>query len=142
MKTYVPSSSELEKKNWVLLDAEEQVLGRLAVQIADILRGKNKPTYTPHLDCGDHVIVTNAEKIVLTGNKNEKKEYATYTGHMGGLYTQTAAEIREKNPEKLILNAVKNMLPKNRLGRALFRKLRVYTGSEHPHAAQNPTKIN
>lgn len=142
MKTYVPSSSDLEKKNWVLLDADEQVLGRLAVQIADTLRGKNKPTYTPHLDCGDHVVVINAEKVVLTGNKNEKKEYATYTGHMGGLYTQTAKEIREKNPEKLLLNAVRNMLPKNRLGRALFRKLRVYTGAEHPHAAQNPTKIN
>mgnify|MGYP000315433101 CR=1 FL=1 len=142
MKTFIPSSSDIEKKNWVLLDAEEQVLGRLAVQIADTLRGKNKPTFTPHLDCGDHVIVINAEKVALTGAKNEKKQYATYTGHMGGLSFTPAKEIREKFPERLVLNAVKNMMPKNRLGRAMFSKLRVYAGTDHPHAAQNPTKIN
>lgn len=142
MKTYVPSDAEVAKKDWIVLDANEQVLGRLAVQIADILRGKNKPTYTPHLDMGDNVIVINANTVKVTGNKEQGKHYATYTGHMGGHYTETTKEIREKDAARLISHAVKGMLPANRLGRAIFRKLHVYNGAEHPHAAQQPTKIN
>ena len=142
MKTYVPSDAEVAKKDWVVLDANEQVLGRLAVQVADILRGKNKATYTPHLDMGDNVIIINADKVKLTGKKNENKQYATYTGHMGGYYTETAAELREKDASRIVYAAVKGMLPTNRLGRAIFRKLHVYNGAEHPHAAQQPKKLN
>jgi len=141
MKTYLPKVSEIEKK-WILFDADQQVLGKLAVQIADALRGKDQPTYTPHLDTGANVIVINAEKVVLTGAKNEKKEYATYSGYMGGRKVATAKEIREKNASFIVEHAVKGMLPSGRLGRSIFRKLHVYTGAEHPHEAQKPEKVN
>jgi large subunit ribosomal protein L13 len=140
MKSIIPSENSIERK-WILIDAEDQVLGRLAVKVADILRGKNKPTFTPHLDCGDCVVVVNAEKVKLTGRKDEQKIYQDYTGYMGGLKEQTAAEVRATKPERLICDAVKGMLPKGRLGRQQFRKLKVYAGSEHGQAAQQPVKI-
>ncbi len=121
---------------WILIDAEGQVLGRLATRIADSLRGKNKPVYTPHTDCGDYVVVINADKIVMTGNKMRDKIYDRYTGWMGGYKEQTARELMEKKPTKLIELAVKRMLPKNRLSREIFKKLKVYAGNEHPHEAQ------
>jgi len=121
---------------WILIDAEGKVLGRLATQIADTLRGKNKPEYTPHTDCGDYVVVINAEKIVMTGKKMTDKIYDRYTGWMGGYKTQTAKEVMEKHPTKLIELAVERMLPKNRLRKDIFKKLKVYAGSEHPHGAQ------
>ena len=140
MKTYLPKENEIERK-WYIVDAENKVLGRLAVEVANVLRGRNKPTYTPHLDTGDHVIVINAEKVVLTGNKSEKKEYEDYSGWMGGRKITTAKEIREKNPERMIQDAVRGMIPKNRLGRAQFRKLKVFAGSEHNHEAQKPEPL-
>ncbi len=140
MKTYLPKVDEIER-NWVLIDAKDQVLGRLAVKIADILRGKNKPVFTPHLDCGDFVVVINAEKVHLTGRKAEAKTYQDYSGHMGGLKVRTAKEIKEKNPCRMVEDAVWGMLPKGRLGRSQYKKLKVYAGTEHPHAAQTPQAI-
>lgn len=121
---------------WILIDAEGQILGRLATNIADTLRGKNKPTYTPHTDCGDYVVVINAKKIVMTGKKLNNKIYDRYTGWMGGYKEQTAKELMEKHPTKIIELAVKRMLPKNRLSRSILKKLKIYVGSEHPHGAQ------
>ena len=135
MKTFLPKVGEIEQKWWVV-DATDLILGRVAVKIADTLRGKNKPIYTPHLDCGDFVIVINAEKVAMTGNKNTKKIYQDYSGHMGGLKERTADVIRARHPERLIRQAVWGMMPKGRLGRAQFRKLKIYAGSEHPHEAQ------
>lgn len=129
-------------KEWVLVDAENQVLGRLSSQVAKIIRGKNKPSFTPHVDCGDNVIIINAEKIILSGNKTEEKVYTRYTGYPGGQRFQTPRELLNKKPEAIIEKAVKGMLPKNRLGNALFGNLYVYAGSEHPHAAQQPKTIN
>jgi large subunit ribosomal protein L13 len=123
---------------WRVIDANGQVLGRLATQIADILRGKDKPDYTPHTDCGDYVVVINAEKIELTGNKWDGKVYDRYTGYMGGYKTTTAKEMLQKDPTQIIEHAVKGMLPKNKLNSKVFAKLRVYSGSEHPHIAQQP----
>ena len=123
---------------WIRVDAEGQVLGRLATQIADMLRGKNKAYYTPHTDSGDYVVVTNAEKIKLTGNKWATKEYVRYTGWIGGQKTQTAQELLKKHPEQLITLAVKGMLPKNKLSRQIIKKLKVYVGNDHPHIAQSP----
>lgn len=140
MKTYLPDVNEIERK-WFVVDADGKVLGRLAVEVANVLRGRNKPTYTPHLDTGDHVIVINAEKVLLTGNKSEKKEYENYSGWMGGRKVITAKEVREKNPERMIQDAVRGMIPKNRLGRAQFRKLKVFAGPEHKHEAQNPEPL-
>jgi len=137
MKTYLPKESEIERKWWVV-DAEGEILGRLAVKIANVLRGKNKPSYTPHLDCGDFVIVVNAAKVVLTGRKDERKIYQDYSGYMGGLEERPASEIRAKDPCRLIRSAVQGMLPKGRLGRAQFRKLKIYAGAEHRHQAQTP----
>lgn len=134
-KTYLPKVNEIER-NWHVIDADGLVLGRLAVQIANILRGKNKAIFTPHLDCGDFVVVINAEKVVLTGRKSTDKIYQDYSGYIGGLKEQTADVVRAKNPERMILDAVWGMMPKGRLGRAQFKKLRVYAGSEHPHEAQ------
>ena len=134
-KTYLPKVNEIERK-WHVVNAEGQVLGRLAVQIANILRGRNKAIYTPHLDTGDFVIVINAEKVVLTGKKDTKKEDQDYSGYMGGLRIQKADVIRKKHPERMILDAVWGMMPKGRLGREQFKKLRVYAGPEHPHVAQ------
>lgn len=140
MKTYLPKI-DLEQRKWHVIDADGAVLGRLAAQVADILRGKNKPVYTPHLDTGDFVIVINAEKVRLTGKKEEQKEYMSYSGWKGGERYRSVREVREKNPENLIHHAVKGMIPKNRLGRQLLTKLKVYKGSNHPHAAQQPTPL-
>lgn len=134
-KTYLPKVNEIER-NWHVIDADGLVLGRLAVQIANILRGKNKAIFTPHLDCGDFVVVINAEKVVLTGRKSTDKIYQDYSGYIGGLKEQTADVVRAKNPERMILDAVWGMMPKGRLGRAQFKKLKVYAGPDHPHAAQ------
>ncbi|MBP5671787.1 MAG: 50S ribosomal protein L13 [Victivallales bacterium] len=139
-KTFLPKVNEIERK-WHVINAEGLVLGRLAVKIANILRGRNKPIYTPHLDTGDFVIVINAEKVVLTGRKNTRKIYQDYSGYMGGLREQTADIIRQKHPERMILDAVWGMMPKGRLGRAQFKKLKVYAGAEHPHVAQQADTI-
>jgi large subunit ribosomal protein L13 len=140
MKTYLPKV-DLDQRKWHVIDANGAVLGRLAAQVADILRGKNKPTFTPHLDAGDFVVVINAEKVAVTGKKETQKEFMTYSGWKGGERFRTVAEIRAKHPEKLITHAVKGMVPKNRLGRVLMTKLKVYKGSEHPHSAQQPTPL-
>ena len=140
MKTYLAKTGEIDG-GCLLFDASEAPVGRLAVKIANALRGKDKPTYTPHIDTGAFVIVINAEKAVFTGRKNEKKIYTTYTGYRSGLHELTAAEVRAKDPTRIIKDAVWGMMPHGRLGRALFSKLRVYAGAEHPHAAQKPTKV-
>ncbi len=128
-------------RNWVLIDAEGATLGRLAAQAAKILRGKNKPQFTPNSDCGDFVIVINADKVQLTGNKADQKVYYRHSGYNGGLKAETFRSAMEKHPERVIERAVRGMLPKNTLGRKQFSKLKVYAGAEHPHAAQNPFKI-
>jgi len=128
-------------KQWVIVDARHQVLGRLASNIARIIRGKHKPNFTPHVDCGDNVIVINAEKIKLTGNKWTDKTYISHTGYPGGQRTTTPKQLLEKTPAKLVERAVRGMLPKNRLGRKLFNNLYVYVGQEHPHEAQKPKEI-
>ena len=129
-------------KEWVLVDAEGQTLGRLSSKVAKILRGKYKPDFTPHVDCGDNVIVINADKINLTGKKWDAKEYIRHTGYPGGQRSLTASELFTKAPERLVEKAVKGMLPKNKLGSALFRNLKVYAGSEHGQEAQKPKTIN
>ena len=128
-------------KEWVVIDATNEVLGRFASQIAKILRGKNKPGYTPHVDCGDYVIVVNAEKVKLTGDKLTEKVYVRHTGYPGGQRFATAQDYLKKKPEFVIEEAVRGMLPKTRLGEAIFKNLKVYAGAEHPHAAQNPKAI-
>lgn len=137
MKTYMAKPAEVDRK-WYVIDASGQTLGRLASEVAVILRGKHKPTYTPHVDTGDFVIVINADKIVLTGNKLDQKKYRRHSGYPGGLKETTYRELLNKRPEKAIEVAVKGMLPHNRLGRQMFRKLKVYRGSEHPHQSQKP----
>ena len=129
------------KKEWVLIDANGEVLGRLASQIAKILRGKNKPSFTPHVDCGDNVIVINADKVKLTGKKMTEKVYVRHTGYPGGQRFATPADYLKRKPTFVVEKAVKGMLPKNRLGEALLKNLKVYAGAEHPHAAQNPKTI-
>lgn len=140
MKTYYAKAGDVERE-WLLVDAEDMVLGRLATQVGQILKGKTKPTYTPHVDVGDFVIVINAEKIRLTGNKADQKNYYSHSGFQGGLKEVPFKTMLEKHPERVIEKAVYGMLPKNTLGRAMGRKLKVYAGPEHPHAAQNPRKI-
>lgn len=137
--TYSAKNTDNEGKWWVV-DAQDAVLGRLASQVAARLRGKHKPIYTPHADTGDWVIVVNADKIKLTGRKWDKKTYYRHSGYIGGLKAITAKKLLEKKPEDIIRFAVRGMLPKNRLGRKIFKKLKVYTGSEHPHAAQQPAE--
>ncbi len=139
MKTYMAKKGEVERK-WYLVDASGKVLGRLASQIAIKLRGKDKPIFTPHVDTGDFVIVINAEKVRLTGKKWENKFYYRHSGYMGGLKKISAKELLKKKPEELIRHAVRGMLPKNRLGRKLLKKLKVYAGPNHPHEAQKPIK--
>lgn len=139
-KTKSAKKEEVERK-WYVVDAEGEKVGRLCSQIAHILRGKHKPSYTPHVDCGDNVIVINAEKVRFTGQKLDQKEYQTYSGYTGGQKTATARELLEKRPIRVVELAVKGMLPKNRLGRQMFRKLFVYEGTEHPHAAQQPETL-
>lgn len=136
-KTYVPPQASLER-NWYVVDAADQRLGRLASEIAMVLRGKNKPTYTPHLDTGDFVIVVNAEKVSVTGKKSSQKLYRRHSGRPGGMKTETFAKLQARVPERIIEQAVKGMLPKNTLGRQLFTKLKVYAGPDHPHEAQKP----
>jgi large subunit ribosomal protein L13 len=142
-KTFLPSQSTLEQK-WYIVDAADQRLGRLASEIAMILRGKNKPTFTPHMDVGDFVIVVNAEKIDVTGKKRSQKLYRRNSGRPGGMKTETFSQLQARIPERIIEAAVKGMLPKNSLGRQLFTKLKVYKGPNHPHTAQQPEtlKIN
>lgn len=137
MKTVVPKVNHAERK-WYLVDAQEQVLGRLASQVAALLRGKHKPQFTPHLDLGDHVVVINAEKVNVTGRKTEQKVYTRYSGYPGGLRKVTLDKLIQSKPERVIKHAVKGMLPKNRLGRKMIKKLRVYAGPDHPHEAQKP----
>lgn len=140
MKTYLPKD-HLNQRRWHVIDADGAVLGRLAVKVADTLRGKNKPIYTPHWDAGDFVVVINAEKVVLTGKKETDKTYMSYSGWKGGEKYRTVAQVRAKQPERLIEHAVKGMIPKNRLGRRLITKLKVYRGPNHPHKAQNPAPL-
>jgi large subunit ribosomal protein L13 len=137
MKTYVAKPSDRER-NWLLVDANGKTLGRLATQLADALRGKRKPTYTPHIDTGDFVIVVNAEKIAVTGDKRNAKRYYRHSGYPGGLRSRTLNEMLERRPEEVIRLAVKGMMPRNRLARKQLTKLKVYAGPEHPHAAQQP----
>jgi large subunit ribosomal protein L13 len=137
MRTYVATPASRER-DWLVVDATGQTLGRLATQIADALRGKRKPDYTPHVDVGDFVIVVNAERVAVTGRKREQKRYYRHSGYPGGLRSRTLAEMLERRPEEVVRRAVKGMLPRTRLGRAQFRKLKVYAGPEHPHAAQKP----
>jgi large subunit ribosomal protein L13 len=140
MKTYVATPADRER-NWVLVDANGQTLGRLATQIADLLRGKRKPTYTPHCDVGDFVIVVNAEKISVTGNKLTEKHYYRHSGYPGGLKSRTLEEMLDRRPEEVLRLAVKGMLPRNRLARKQITKLKIYAGPEHPHAAQKPETL-
>ena len=137
MTSYVQKKETVERK-WYVIDAEGKPLGRVASKAAHILRGKHKATYTPNIDCGDFIIIINAEKAILTGNKLDNKKYYNHSGYPGGLRERTAREMQEKYPIEMVERAVKGMLPKNRLGRHMYKKLFVYTGSEHPHLAQKP----
>ncbi len=139
-KTILPTADTLDKK-WYVIDATDQRLGRLASEIAKILRGKNKPNYTPFMDTGDHVIVINAEKVVVTGRKPQQKLYRRHSGRPGGMKTETFEKLQARIPERIIEKAVKGMLPKNALGRKLFTNLKVYKGPEHPHQAQQPQTL-
>jgi large subunit ribosomal protein L13 len=140
MKTYTPKVTDIQRR-WLVVDAEGKVLGRLASEVASLLRGKHKPMFTPHLDTGDFVIVVNADKVRLTGNKAENKTYFRHTGYMGGEKLIPFKDMQAKHPERIIELAVKGMLPKNNLGRLMRRKLKVYTGPDHPHEAQQPEAI-
>ena len=140
MRTYQANSTDRER-NWVVVDAEGKTLGRLATQIADLLRGKRKPSYTPHVDVGDFVIVVNAEKVAVTGNKLEAKRYWRHSGYPGGIRSRTLGEQLERRPEEVIRRAVRGMLPRNRLARRQITKLKVYAGPDHPHAAQKPEPL-
>ncbi|HIW13682.1 MAG TPA: 50S ribosomal protein L13 [Candidatus Salinicoccus stercoripullorum] len=138
-QTFMANEANIERK-WYVVDAEGETLGRLSSEVAAILRGKNKPTFTPHVDTGDNVIIINAEKIELSGNKAQDKMYYRHSGHVGGIKSISAGDLRDKNPVRLLENSIKGMLPKNPLGRATGKKLHVYAGSEHPHEAQKPEK--
>jgi large subunit ribosomal protein L13 len=140
MKTHLPKIS-LDARKWHVIDANGAVLGRLAAQVANILRGKNKPVYTPHLDAGDFVVVINASKVLVTGKKETNKKFMTYSGWKGGEKYTSVAQVRASQPEKLITHAVRGMVPKNRLGRVLMTKLKVYRGDQHPHSAQKPEPL-
>jgi large subunit ribosomal protein L13 len=140
MRTTIAPKGEIQR-SWYVVDADRKVLGRLATSLANILRGKHKPTFTPHLDTGDFVIVVNAAKVRLTGKKLTDKRYYSHSGYPGGLKVRTAEQLLQKKPEELIRHAVKGMLPKNRLGREMLRKLKVYSGPEHPHSAQTPVPL-
>ena len=140
MKTYNVTKESIQRE-WVLVDAEGQTLGRLASRIAAILRGKHKPTFTPWLDCGDYVVVVNAGKVRVTGNRMDSKVYYRHSGYVGGLKSVTLRRQLEKHPERVLAAAVRGMLPNNRLGRKMYKKLKLYAGSDHPHAAQQPKKL-
>jgi large subunit ribosomal protein L13 len=141
MKTFSAKPNKVERK-WYVIDAKDKVLGRVAVEAANILRGKNKTIFTPHVDCGDYVIVVNADKVVLTGNKETNKIYTRFSGFVGGQKVETPRKIRARRPELLLEHAIKGMVPHNRLGRAQSTKLKVYAGAEHPHASQQPIVYN
>lgn len=141
MKSFIAKPHEVERK-WYVVDAEGKTLGRMASEVAKILRGKNKPTFTPHVDTGDFVIIVNAEKVKLTGKKLDQKMYRWHTGYVGHLKERTYRDMLQNRPEKVVEAAVKGMLPKNKLGRAMYKKLKVYAGPEHNHAAQNPEAID
>jgi large subunit ribosomal protein L13 len=140
MKTYAAKAEDIERE-WYVVSANGEVLGRMAVRIAKLLRGKHKPIFTPHVDCGDHVIVTDADKVRLTGRKWQQKMYYAHSGYPSGLKVATAQRMMDKHPEKIIRHAVRGMLPHNRLGRQILRKLKVYVGPEHPHEAQSPQPL-
>ncbi|MCQ2548218.1 MAG: 50S ribosomal protein L13 [Clostridia bacterium] len=140
MKSYIAKPADVERK-WYVVDAEGKTLGRLAAQVAMVLRGKNKPIYTPHVDCGDYVIIINADKVNVTGKKREDKIYKHHTGYPGGLKEVAFKDLQAAKPEEIIRHAVKGMLPKGRLGRQMFKKLKVYAGPEHAHAAQKPETL-
>jgi large subunit ribosomal protein L13 len=140
MKTFSAKPHEVER-GWYLFDAENKTLGRLATELARRLRGKHKPEYTPHVDTGDFIVVVNADKVKVTGKKAKQKIYYRHSGYPGGLKEMTFEKLLDKSPEKVLEIAVKGMLPKNSLGRSMFKKLKVYTGTEHPHVAQNPVKL-
>ena len=137
----ISANKETVQKEWFVIDAENEILGRLASKVAIILRGKHKPSFTPHVDCGDNIIIINAEKVKLTGNKMTQRQYVRHSGYPGGQRFTTPAELMEKHPERLIEKAVKGMLPKNRLGRQIYKNLKVYVGSEHNHEAQQPKSL-
>ena len=137
MKSFIAKPSDIERK-WYVVDAEGKTLGRLATEVATVLRGKHKPTYTPHMDCGDYVIVVNAEKVDVTGKKRKEKIYKRHTGYPGGLREVTFEKLQEKKPEEIVRHAVKGMMPNGRLGRQMYKKLKVYAGPEHNHQAQKP----
>ena len=139
-KTYFAKPGEVQKR-WYVVDADGRILGRLAAEAARRLQGKHKPRYTPHVDCGDFIVVVNAEKVKVSGGKETKKAFRWYTGWLGGLREETVAQTRAKHPERLIERAVKRMLPKSRLGRRMFKKLKVYAGPDHPHQAQSPERL-
>ena len=141
MKTFSLKNTEVSR-DWVVFDASDKILGRFATKIADKLRGKDKPTFTPHVDGGDFVVVINADKVKVTGNKAEQKKYYKHSLYPGGLKEKSYKEVLESNPERIIENAVKGMLPKNKLGKSIIKKLKVYSGSEHPHESQNPSVWN
>ena len=142
MKTYNAKPSEVEAK-WWLIDAEDLVLGRLAVIVADLVRGKHKPSYTPHIDCGDHVVIVNADKVHLTGNKRDTKTYYRHTGYPGGIKARIAGETLDgAHPDRVISKAVERMLPKTKMGRTQLRKVKIYGGTEHPHEAQQPEVLD
>jgi len=140
LKTYIAKPDEVEKK-WLVVDAEDKILGRLASQVATILKGKHKPIYSPHMDVGDHVIVINAEKIRVTGKKASTKKYYRHSGYPGGLRSDSYEQLMARTPEKILHKAIWGMMPHNKLGRKMFKKLKIYAGSEHPHAAQNPETL-
>ena len=141
MSTYSAKKGEVVR-NWVIVDATDKILGRLAADVASILRGKTKPEYTPHTDVGDFVVIVNAAKIKLTGNKLDKKMYYHHSGYIGGIKQESARHLLERKPEDVVKHAIKGMLPKNSLGRAMYKKLKVYAGENHPHEAQLPQAIN
>lgn len=141
MSSFIQKPAEVERK-WYVVDAEGKTLGRMASEIAAILRGKNKPTFTPHVDCGDYVIVINAEKVAVTGKKRQEKIYKRHTGYPGGLRELTFQQLLEKHPEEVVRHAVKGMMPTGKLGRQMFKKLKVYAGPEHNHAAQKPEVLD
>ncbi len=141
MKTFSLKNNEVSR-DWVVFDASDKILGRFATKIADKLRGKDKPTFTPHVDGGDFVVVINADKVKVTGNKAEQKKYYKHSLYPGGLKEKSYKEVLESTPERIIENAVKGMLPKNKLGKSIIKKLKVYSGSEHPHESQNPSVWN
>ena len=140
MSTYIPKGAALERR-WFLIDAKDQVLGKLATTVARVLTGKHKPAYTPFLDTGDHVIVINASKVHLTGRKETDKLYRHHTGYLGGLKSKAVQDVRAKRPARLVEEAIRGMLPKTKLGRAMFHKLKVYAGTDHPHQAQKPQAL-